>query len=144
MKNKKCSKCHKVKPIVEFSLNRGRTDGHNAFCLLCGSIYGKENYRKHKGRYVAGARRRNADLNRLILERKNKPCMDCGVQYPPYVMDFDHRDGKEKIEKISSMRRRHMSFEKIKAEMDKCDLVCANCHRERTNTRNPANYNVNV
>ena len=54
--------------------------------------------------------------------------MDCGVQYPFYVMDFDHRG--DKLFNVGSGRGR--SFDAVKAEAAKCDVVCANCHRERS------------
>jgi len=75
----------------------------------------------------ASQERRNAKLAAL----KAKPCMDCGVRYPPYVMDFDHRNPDEKLFSLNSMAMTR-SAEKLAAEIAKCDLVCANCHRERT------------
>ena len=65
-----------------------------------------------------------------IKEQKNKPCMDCGISYPYYVMDFDHRNPAEKSGNLARMGA--SPFEEIIAEIAKCDLVCANCHRERT------------
>lgn len=62
--------------------------------------------------------------------------MDCGKIYPPWVMDFDHREGMEKIGSISSLAIHNTSsFLNIKKEIEKCDLVCSNCHRDRTHTR---------
>lgn len=59
--------------------------------------------------------------------------MDCGKKYPPYVMDFDHRDRRTKIAGINQMINLHSySKDKILIEINKCDLVCANCHRIRT------------
>lgn len=59
------------------------------------------------------------------------PCMDCSRIYPYYVMDFDHR--AEKQWEISDMTRtKGLTYEDVQAELAKCDLVCANCHRERT------------
>lgn len=66
-----------------------------------------------------------------IREAKNKPCMDCGKSYPAYVMDFDHLG--EKLFNIgSAVRERIVSLEAIQLEIAKCDVVCSNCHRERT------------
>lgn len=100
-----------------------------------------EYYRNHKDeisaqRKVSGsARKANADYRTPRLAYVNSfkaaPCMDCGVQYPPYVMDFDHRDPGTKIASIGQMIS-GWSFETIAAEIAKCDLVCSNCHRERT------------
>lgn len=57
--------------------------------------------------------------------------MDCGIKYPSYVMQFDHRDPKQKLFKIARDAWKY-SVEKIKEEISKCDVVCANCHAERT------------
>jgi hypothetical protein len=68
----------------------------------------------------------------LVRERKSVPCMDCGVSYPYYVMDFDHRDPATKEFNISRAVGHGYSLARFVAELDKCDVVCANCHRERT------------
>ena len=67
----------------------------------------------------------------MIEKAKDKPCADCGKRYPWYVMDLDHVRGS-KDKKVSILINRAVSLEKLQAEIDKCDVVCANCHRERT------------
>ncbi len=66
----------------------------------------------------------------LIEELRNVPCMDCGGTFPNVCMDFDHRDPSEK--KFSIAHYHAHGMEAIKAELAKCDVVCANCHRIRT------------
>ncbi len=63
---------------------------------------------------------------------KNVPCADCGGQFPPECMDFDHVSG-DKVGDLSNM----WSFGEARliAEIAKCELVCANCHRTRTKNR---------
>ena len=70
-----------------------------------------------------------------IREQKNKPCTDCGIQYPYYVMQFDHVP--ERGPKLFTLTKSqcNRSLKSIKAEIAKCDLVCANCHFERTHQR---------
>src|SRR5690349_17441193 len=77
-------------------------------------------------------RKRNFAYTRDIKE--NTPCADCGVQYPYYVMDFDHLG--DKVADVSKMCNNLVSLETLQAEIDKCELVCANCHRIRTFNRN--------
>lgn len=69
-----------------------------------------------------------------LNERKSKPCMDCGHQYPPYVMQFDHRDPATKRDQVRSSHMIPWMIEEIK----RCDLVCANCHAERTHKQREA------
>jgi len=75
-------------------------------------------------------------INRSIIKQiKNEiPCHDCGVQYPYYVMDFDHMDPDLKSYNISDMIKTHTTAKLIE-EIEKCQVVCANCHRERTYLR---------
>jgi hypothetical protein len=67
----------------------------------------------------------------IIRELKSDPCTDCGVSYPFYVMDFDHLPGFKKSFNVSSVQHTS-SIVKLLEEIDKCELVCANCHRART------------
>lgn len=69
-----------------------------------------------------------------LTEVKSVPCMDCGLRYPYYVMDLDHREGEEKLANPSDLVN-CLSWKKMKAEVAKCDVVCSNCHRERTYQR---------
>lgn len=90
----------------------------------------RKHYANNKDQY----KRRNDDLRvktaAIIVAAKSNPCMDCGRSYPPYVMDFDHRDPGTKRGTITAMAR--YGVKTLLAEIAKCDLVCANCHRERT------------
>jgi hypothetical protein len=61
---------------------------------------------------------------------KDKPCFDCHIKYAPWIMTFDHRDPKQKKFEMAGSTSR--SLKTLQAEIDKCDVVCANCHAERT------------
>jgi hypothetical protein len=62
------------------------------------------------------------------------PCYDCGRRYPPWAIDFDHRQGETKLAVVTRMIGRS-GLARIFAEAAKCDIVCANCHRRRTFNR---------
>lgn len=68
----------------------------------------------------------------LVTQGKARPCMDCGRSYPKEVMEFDHVRGKKLFELADAW---NIGRERILAEMAKCDVVCANCHRLRTIAR---------
>lgn len=75
-----------------------------------------------------------ANKNKLklwIASFKNQPCHDCKQSYPYYVMDFDHRPDEIKLFNISGSFLTKRKAQIIE-EMAKCDIVCANCHRQRT------------
>jgi hypothetical protein len=68
--------------------------------------------------------KRRAFINAL----KAVPCKDCGNSYPPCVMDFDHLSNKS----FNISQKIWCSMEELTAEIAKCDVVCANCHRIRS------------
>ena len=88
-------------------------------------------YESHRDEYLARNRAKKQAIREWIKEQKNRPCMDCGKEYPHYVMDFDHRIGEEKLYEPPRLYVLQ-SWKKAKAEVAKCDVVCANCHRFRT------------
>jgi hypothetical protein len=59
---------------------------------------------------------------------------DCGVKYPRVCMDFDHVRGVKQGH-VTEMAKRGLSVAVVRAEMDKCEVVCSNCHRIRTKNR---------
>ncbi len=68
-----------------------------------------------------------------IRSAKDVPCTDCGERYPYYVMDFDHL--RDKARNVGTMAQRAVSLATLQLELDKCEVVCSNCHRERTQSR---------
>ena len=73
------------------------------------------------------------EIFKFLREIKEaKPCCDCGISYPYYVMDYDHVRGK-KVNNVSHLISRGMKA--VKDEIKKCELVCSNCHRIRTYKR---------
>jgi hypothetical protein len=71
----------------------------------------------------------------LIKQKMNRvACMDCGLKveaHITYVFDYDHRDPHLKSFTISEYLHQYTEYVLLQ-EMDKCDLVCAICHRHRT------------
>lgn len=86
--------------------------------------------REQKHRYMATNRE-------IIREAKSVPCTDCGAAYPYYVMQFDHLDAATKEFNIGVIGPT-ASRSRLLAEIAKCDVVCANCHAERTHSRRRA------
>jgi hypothetical protein len=93
--------------------------------------YQKEYYQKTKDAQLE-AREKGRKPKRDYLRRaKSVPCMDCGILYPFYVMDFDHRDPSDKSSNVSKLVKTG-TLQELIDEIAKCDVVCSNCHRERT------------
>lgn len=66
----------------------------------------------------------------LILSFKNRPCADCLGWFNHWQMHFDHRDPKKKKFNIGGQYGRPIKI--LLREIKKCDVVCANCHANRT------------
>ncbi|MHB8632246.1 MAG: hypothetical protein ACYC9W_09995 [Candidatus Limnocylindria bacterium] len=66
--------------------------------------------------------------------KEGRPCADCGETFPPYVMHWDHLPGSMKVSEISSVVG-NWARDAILDELEKCELVCANCHVMRTVVR---------
>jgi hypothetical protein len=110
MSEKVCRKCGRVmRTASEQNKNYGYT------CKVCRTAYSMNRYLEHAA---------------LIAKLKSVPCMDCDQTYPHYCMDFDHRDGSDKVREVSKMAT--YNKEKTLREIEKCDVVCAICHRHRT------------
>lgn len=93
--------------------------------------YLKSHYKNNKQYYLDRnkiAVKEKSDY--LIQLRTNTVCMDCKRNYPHYIMQFDHRDGRQKVNNVTGLVAN--SWKKLLAEIEKCDLVCANCHASRT------------
>jgi len=124
---KLCGCCGKNRLLKFFNKRRGNQ--LQSYCQRCQKTTSQIHYLTNRQTHLERAAKRRAFLRRLINEVKSKPCADCGVSYSYYVMDFDHR--KDKNFSLSQAWRFH-SWSKVLAEIEKCDVVCANCHRERT------------
>lgn len=72
---------------------------------------------------------------RVTSYKESTPCADCGNKFPACCMDFDHLPGFTKSYAVGTMVAHGHAWEAIQAEMAKCELVCANCHRIRTRDR---------
>ena len=85
----------------------------------------REKFNKYRNAWV----KRRREFWDLL---KEKPCTDCVVQYPPYVMQWDHITDDKNFTIGSNWQ---FGIDRILAEIEKCELVCANCHAERTHRR---------
>jgi hypothetical protein len=87
----------------------------------------EEALHREVGKYTGGRK-----IEDTVRAMKNAPCKDCCVKYHFSAMEFDHVRG-DKLFDIS--KHKHYGKDKVLAEIAKCDLVCANCHRIRTHLR---------
>lgn len=92
-------------------------------------------YRRNRAQELFRVRVRQAGTTEMLRELRQVPCADCGGRFEPHQMDFDHRDPATKSFNLMTGRAMLMSTPRLLAEVAKCDVVCANCHRLRTQAR---------
>jgi hypothetical protein len=107
---KSCPHCKIYKPIVEFYVSKGKT----IYCKLCTRSMCTDRKRKFK---------------QLCLDYKGNQCSKCGYSKYSGALHFHHLDPCQKEFQIAAHKSYTLS-DKVKLELDKCILVCANCHAE--------------
>jgi hypothetical protein len=124
-----CTGCGVTQPSTEFPV-RGKR------CLPCRRAVIRAHYQANKPYYLAKARARQQRVvqeNRewLIIYLRKHPCSDCGNR-DIRVLEFDHRDPRLKQADVAVLARAGYPLRKVIAEVQRCDVRCANCHRIRT------------
>jgi len=132
METKKCGTCKKDLPeTTEYFATRTdkKTLRYQHSCRDCHKKYRREHYLLNKKKYIDKAvvyRKKISSWFRDI--KKGLRCVNCGEDRW-WVLDFHHRDPNEKENNISGMAR-HGSKKALLDEIKKCDVLCANCHRD--------------
>lgn len=131
---KRCSKCGADKPLGEFNRYARSKDGHQPYCRACAAKYFTN--RRDEIMVLIRNRKQERILENVLYVREHlvaHPCTDCGER-DPVVLEFDHVRGA-KNGNVSTMARTPVSLRKLKAEIDKCEVRCANCHRRKSAER---------
>lgn len=114
METKICSKCGIEKPVSEFHKNGFNSKGeqkYRGYCKVCANRLESERYYKKKE----------------YINSQKEQCAKCG-ETRQYVLDYHHRDPSKKDFTICKYRKG--SIELLQQEIDKCVVLCSNCHRE--------------
>ncbi|AEQ34205.1 HNH endonuclease [Bacillus phage Bastille] len=136
-----CKKCENKFPNFKIIEGKRRNLQRRKFCLDC-SPFGGHNTRsvilsdEAKEAKLASRRqkqaeyttRRRSEVIRMAIEYKGGQCAVCGYDRCRWALEFHHVNPEDKEFGISDGNTR--SWDKVKAELDKCVLLCANCHRE--------------
>lgn len=139
-----CKKCGQEKPLTSFPVRKVRGKPYRRY--VCGACKTSGWRSRHKEQEVNNQRkaREKAKQNRLItkcrlLEHLNQfVCQTCGF-HNPLALCFHHRDPATKLFAIASGVGRRFSLTRLKLEVEKCDVVCLNCHSllHRMNNNSP-------
>lgn len=133
-----CSTCKLEKHISEFHKKTKRLYRSDCKSCFCAKMRPRNQmyYQNNKPRFSARSKAQShllADFIRAVKEA-SPVCPDCKSAHPYHRLEFDHVVGQKSFD-ISSARRLKPSMARLLDEMKKCELVCANCHRDRTHAR---------
>lgn len=130
MKTKKCTRCKCVKDVNEFYDKSSNSDGKNKTCNKCLNYYSKDHYLHNREAYLVNIKNRKQYLREFILRiKKRASCPLCGEKRY-WVLEFHHLDKNDKEYNIARMPSYGYSIKKIKEELRKCIILCANCHKD--------------
>jgi len=119
MEQRKCRQCEAVKPIKEFA-SAGVVKGIKYWRRLCNPCY------------TVSKKPRKIKLKKEYHELKSLcECAECGNN-DIRVLDFDHLDASKKLFNVGEGVTRGYSMTRIKEEIEKCQVLCSNCHRIKT------------
>lgn len=124
--NKKCTKCGIEKPIEEFYKNKSKRDGHSSICKNCQKESDKVYYLRNKDKVRARAKKYHNMIKDYINAIKSHGCVICGER-DVSCLDFHHLE--DKTTEISKLIGND-NFQQIKTEINKCVILCSNCHRK--------------
>lgn len=127
---KTCSKCELTKSLSDFPVNKSKKDGRGSYCKMCQREYVRKHYNENTQYYVDKSLRRKQQAKQFIAEYKdNDCCVHCG-ESATCCLEFHHRDPTKKDFVLSLAGNNGFALSTIQREIEKCDLVCANCHRK--------------
>jgi hypothetical protein len=141
-----CTKCGEVKPLDAFPPVRRGEAKLQTWCRDCFAEANARNYRKNhereKARLLRQVAERRSEVQKKIIEYlREHPCVDC-AEADIVVLEFDHIG--EKLGDISTYAGGGRTWARVKAEIDKCEVRRANCHRRKTRERSSARRSLSL
>src|SRR5262245_14610993 len=125
-----CGRCRNELPLSAFNRH---PKGYQWWCRSCFREYFRERGAKHRRQSSASRKKRRLAARRYVREHlETLACVDCG-EGEAVVLEFDHL--REKLRELSALAAVGASISIIKNEIEKCEVVCCNCHRRRTARR---------
>ena len=129
-----CSKCFQEKPIEEFGWKNMEREKRHAVCKECTAKRSSKWYYQNQDRQKENVRRNNQNYREqarqyILAYLLTHPCSECG-ETDPRVLEFHHEG--EKSNEVSRLIGRGASLDSLIAEISRCRVLCANCHRKLT------------
>lgn len=130
-----CSTCGSLRPVSQFYFKDRVRGVRKSVCIPCANAYSRDHYRRNRAAYLARARAsrqsgRDVHRERIYDYLITHPCVDCG-ESDPLLLEFDHVDPTQKVAAVGALTSRR-PWSEVAAEIAKCEVRCANCHRRKT------------
>ncbi len=125
-----CTKCKLDKTESEFNIHKSKKDGLQHYCRDCNNKMRRENYTKDPVYYKSyNNKRKISNRENFEVLKNDMKCEKCGESHIS-CLDFHHIDPKTKKYSISRLSFSSYSLKTIKEEIEKCIVLCSNCHRK--------------
>jgi hypothetical protein len=128
---KTCYTCKLSKPFTDFARKTRNKDGFQSECKDCRRVYQQQWYRVNSETHKNKVAKRNGRIVQELRQfvhnyKQNHPCAHCGFNHPA-ALQFHHHDDNKDME-VAVMVAHRYSKERIIEEINKCTILCANCH----------------
>lgn len=126
-----CIDCNTLKPCKwDRNININGTPSYRTRCIECYPKYDKKIRDKRLQKRTERSRISRTILRAKCFEYAGTACTKCGYSGCLSALTFHHIDPSTKLKDVSQMINGRWSWDKIRAEIDKCILLCFNCHME--------------
>ena len=126
---KTCSKCKLSLSLDKFSNNKTKKDGKQTYCKECKRKRDKYLYDENKDLYIQRSKETRYKIRKYINNIKlTNGCCKCGYNKCPAALHFHHKNNDKEFSIANAAK---FGFNQIKKEINKCDILCANCHAEK-------------
>ena len=128
---KTCTKCFQEKSIEDFGWKSRLLNRRHAVCKPCTAKRSNNWYYQNKDAHIENVMLHKRESR--VLARQYvwdyllaHPCVECG-ESDPVVLEFDHIRGK--VADVSRLVANGATVQRIQKEIDRCQILCSNCHR---------------
>lgn len=139
---KTCTICKEIKNEDKFFYKNKKAEKLHSQCKDCYVLKRRAIWKAHYHKYGSNYRERAIERNKRLKQKlrenlldylSDKKCASCGIG-DPRVLEFDHLDPKTKSFGISQALHGIINWDTILIEINKCQILCANCHKIKTST----------
>ncbi len=127
---KNCKRCNKeARHAFNSHILKSGKPQYRTVCIECRNLEKANEVKANRKKVTTWTLERKEKLKSKLVEYKGGKCQSCGYNKSKRALTFHHRDPKQKDFSVSQMLYR-LKWEVVLAEVDKCDMLCSNCHHE--------------